>query len=140
MARSWAVWKKNLRRADGTAMSLRSDPSMEVRTSGVLHPNDVDRKRIERVLEQRQRYRYVTPQVRPEPGGYRIESPCCSRTVDKDGGLIDIARLGYLADRRAWRLDRMDHGSGQWVPEGEYATLTDALQRLNEDAQRVFWR
>ena len=27
------------------------------------HPNDLDRKRIERSLKGRKRYRYVTPQV-----------------------------------------------------------------------------
>lgn len=43
----------------------------------VLHPNDVDRKRIERAIKTRKRYRYVSPSVLAVSGGYRIESPCC---------------------------------------------------------------
>ena len=46
------------------------------------HPNDLDRKRIERALKVRKRYRYVTPNVTTTVGGYRIESPCCSRNID----------------------------------------------------------
>lgn len=109
-------------------------------TAPERHPNDVDRKRIERALRLRQRYRYVSPLVRPEPGGYRIESPCCSRSVDKDGGVIDIARLEYMVERYAWRLYRKDHVRAVWTAEGDYLTLTAALRRLNEDSDRVFWR
>jgi hypothetical protein len=62
------------------------------------HPNQLDHKRIERALSQRERYRYVTPQViaDDEEHGYRIESPCCSRNVEPAGGIIDIALLKYL--------------------------------------------
>ncbi len=104
------------------------------------HPNDVDRKRIQRALTQRQRYRYVSPCVRKEANGYRIESPCCSRNVDQSGGVIDIARLEYLDQGPSWRLYRKDHGHAQWVVEGEYTSLTAVLRRLNEDPQRLFWR
>ncbi len=104
------------------------------------HPNDVDRKRIERALAQRQRYRYVSPYVRKEADGYRIESPCCSRNVDQNGGVIDIARLEYLDQLHCWRLYRKDHLRSQWLVEGEYTSLTAVLQKLNEDPQRMFWR
>ena len=42
-------------------------------------PNDLDLKRIQRGLESRRRYRYVSPVVAPVEAGYRIEAPCCSR-------------------------------------------------------------
>lgn len=121
-------------------MGADRDRPGDAQVSGALHPNEVDRKRIERALEQRRRYRYVAPRVLPESGGYRIESPCCSRTVDRDGGLIDIARLEYLPARRAWRLYRRDHGTARWLVEGECFTLKAALNELNEDPRRLFWR
>ena len=65
------------------------------------HPNDLDRKRIERALKSRKRYRYVTPSVTTTIGGYQIESPCCSRNIDRDGGVVDVALL--LHERRAAR-------------------------------------
>ena len=64
------------------------------------HPNDFDRKRIERALKARKRYRYVTPRVAAVTDGYRIESPCCSRNIDPDGGVVDVALLLYRRGRR----------------------------------------
>ena len=107
---------------------------------GGMHPNDVDRKRIERALAARARYRYVSPQVRAEAGGYRIESPCCSRNVDEDGGVIDIARLEYAAEAQRWRLYRKDHGRGEWALVGEFGALAVLLQVLNQDPERIFWQ
>jgi hypothetical protein len=78
--------------------------------------------------------------VRKEADGYRIESPCCSRTVDQSGGVIDIARLEYLDQDCRWRLYRKDHSRTRWVMEGEYTSLTALLRRLNEDPERIFWR
>jgi hypothetical protein len=83
----------------------------------------VDRKRIQRALTQRQRYRYVSPCVRKEADGYRIESPCCSRTVDQSGGVIDIARLEYL-DQAAVGGCTARITAHRWVMEGEYTSLT----------------
>jgi len=103
----------------------------------VLQPNQVDRKRIERKLKNRARYRYVHPTVIAEHGGYRIESPCCSRNVDQEGGVIDIARLEYAAS--LWRLYRKDHQQHSWVLYAETATLTAALDILLPDTDRVFW-
>ena len=104
------------------------------------HPNDVDRKRIERALESRARYRYVTPVVRPATDGYRIESPCCSRNIDPDGGDIDIARLEYLRARRVWRLYRRQHATHEWLYYAEFATLAALLEQLNHDPERLFWQ
>lgn len=140
---SWVAWKKRLHlgsRAMGKGMSGVMKQWTESDRGLSPHPNDVDRKRIERALVQRQRYRYVSPYVSKEADGYRIESPCCSRNVDRDGGVIDIARLEYLDQGRVWRLYRKDHLRALWVMEGEYSSLTAVLQRLNEDPQRMFWQ
>jgi len=103
-------------------------------------PNDVDRKRIERALACRERYRYVSPCVRAVTGGYRIESPCCSRNVDPAGGVIDIALLQYVPGRDAWQLYRRDHAARQWQLYETYARLNQLLERLNADPERIFWR
>ena len=105
-----------------------------------IQPNDVDRKRIERAITGRVRYRYVTPTVIAVDDGYRIESPCCSRNIDKAGGRIDIAWLEYLPPRRGWRLYRKDHTAQQWVYYDEFATLKLLLEELNQDTERLFWQ
>ena len=110
------------------------------RQPGCMHPNDVDRKRIERALAARVRYRYVSPEVQADEAGYRIQSPCCSRNVDKAGGTIDIARLEYVADSRAWRLYRKDHAQREWAFYKEFSALTALLQFLNLDPDRSFWQ
>lgn len=107
---------------------------------GCMHPNDVDRKRIERALEGRVRYRYVSPAVRAVEGGYRIESPCCSRNIDPSGGTIDIARLEYASESRCWRLYRKDHARCEWRLFGEFGGLNALLQILNQDPDRIFWQ
>ncbi len=104
------------------------------------HPNDVDRKRIERALAGRERYRYVTPAVRPTERGYRIESPCCSRKIDEQGGIIDIARIEYAPESSGWRLYRRDHRMNDWEFYAEYATLAALLSELNQDQRRIFWQ
>ena len=104
-----------------------------------MHPNDVDRKRIERALAARLRYRYVSPEVLGAEGGYRIESPCCSRNVDQSGGTIDIARLEYAGESQRWRLYRKDHARGEWSLFGEFGALGALLQILNQDPERIFW-
>ena len=104
------------------------------------HPNDVDRKRIERALQERKRYRYVEPSVDPATDGYRITSPCCSRNIDSDGGIIDIAFVQHVQAGNRWRLYRMDHKARQWVLFAELARLRELLQQLNDDTQRIFWQ
>jgi hypothetical protein len=108
--------------------------------TGCMHPNDVDRKRIERALEARVRYRYVSPEVKAIEGGYWIQSPCCSRNVDKAGGMIDIARLEYVNALRSWRLYRKDHARCEWRLHGEFSVLRELLQFLNQDPDRIFWQ
>ena len=108
--------------------------------TGARQPNDVDRRRIERALEQRGRYRYVEPRVHDTDFGYRIESPCCSRNIDPNGGLIDIALIEYADPVRLWRLYRKDHTTRQWLLHGSYDRLPDLLQHLGADPERVFWQ
>jgi hypothetical protein len=104
------------------------------------HPNDLDRKRIERALKARKRYRYVTPSVATAIGGYRIESPCCSRNVDRDGGVVDVALLLHDADGARWQLFRKDHKSDLWQLDSTHDRLPAALERLNADPDRTFWQ
>ena len=108
-------------------------------TTMPLHPNQVDRKRIERALEQRERYRYVSPKVVPheEDHGYRIESPCCSRNIEPSGGIIDIALLKFFSPH--WLLYRKDHKYSAWVLHSVTGTLKEALDILLPDEQRIFW-
>jgi len=109
-------------------------------TSLQRHPNEVDRRRIERALESRKRYRYVTPEVQPDVNGYLIQSSCCSRNVDPDGGVIDIARIEYRAERGCWWLYHKDHQIDHWIMHGEYATLPQVIELLNQDPNRRFWQ
>lgn len=105
-----------------------------------VQPNELDRRRIERALEHRKRYRYVTPSVQPIAGGYLVRSSCCSRNVDPDGGVVDIALLLQEAGARSWRLYRKHHESRQWLLHSTHARLIDALEPLNGDPQRQFWQ
>jgi Protein of unknown function (DUF3024) len=104
------------------------------------HPNEFDRKRIERDLRSRKRYRYVSPKVVPLTGGYLVESPCCSRNIDADGGVIDIAFLHYDATSATWQLFRKDHGRETWELHSVYDRLTAATDELNTDPDRLFWQ
>ncbi len=104
------------------------------------HPNDFDRRRIERALKARQRYRYVSPSVAAVAGGYRIESPCCSRNIDADGGVVDIALLIFDTGRAAWQLFRKDHIRRAWEFHSSYARLIELLDELNADPEREFWQ
>lgn len=104
------------------------------------HPNDLDRRRIERALGGRKRYRYVTPEVRSVDEGYLVRSPCCSRNVDPEGGVIDIALLRYRSGTAPWRLYGREDGPGRWTLRGSYAGLAELLDHLARDPGRVFWR
>lgn len=103
-------------------------------------PNEFDYMRIRRALERRRRYRYVTPLLSKTANGYRIQSPCCSRNVDPDGGVIDIALLIFDERKGDWRLLRKDHAVGVWEFDSEFPRLTELLDYLNEDAGRRFWQ
>ena len=104
------------------------------------HPNDLDCKRIERALKSRKRYRYVTPSVTTTIGGYRIESPCCSRNIDRDGGVVDVALLLHDAEGATWQLFRKDHKNGLWQLDSTHERLPSALERLKVDPERRFWQ
>ena len=94
--------------------------------------------RLERALRERVRYRYVRPVVLQEGEAWRIQSPNCSRNVDKNGGVIDIALLVPHAANR-WCLCARDHAAGVWVPRLQDAALDDALDALCVDSERQFW-
>lgn len=104
------------------------------------HPNEFDRKRIERSIKKRKRYRYVEPQVFAIENGYRIESACCSRNVDPEGGIVDIALLQYEADSGNWHLFRKNHDTKSWELDSTYDRLAELLDLLNDDSARKFWQ
>jgi hypothetical protein len=104
------------------------------------HPNELDLRRIERALRNRERYRYVTPSVVATDDGYLVRSPCCSRNVDPAGGEIDVAWLRWSGGDRGWELLGRDHGGGRWIADASFARLADLLNRLNHDPDRKFWQ
>ncbi|MGE4483143.1 DUF3024 domain-containing protein [Acidocella sp.] len=104
------------------------------------HPNELDKRRIERALERRARYRYVSPRVVGVESGYKVESPCCSRNIDTQGGIIDIALLAYHARERLWGLYRKNHEADEWLLVDALETLPEALNILAEDTDRRFWQ
>lgn len=104
------------------------------------HPNEFDLRRIRHMLEQRVRYRYVTPVVQPIPGGYLVVSPCCSRNIDTNGGIIDIARIEYVQAQGIWQLYHRDHQQAAWKLHSAATTLHELIVCLNEDPSRVFWQ
>jgi hypothetical protein len=103
-------------------------------------PNEFDFRRIERALEKRKRYRYVTPILLRTANGYRIQSPCCSRNIDPDGGVVDVALLLFDDRSKNWRLLRKEHSRGVWEFERAFERLTELLDYLNEDSERRFWQ
>ena len=103
-------------------------------------PNEIDLMRVTRSLEQRERYRYVTPTVLPVADGYLVRSPCCSRNVDPEGGEIDVALLQWDDAAREWSLSRRDHEAECWIEDGRFARLGELLMRLNTDPARQFWQ
>ncbi|MFK4504754.1 MULTISPECIES: DUF3024 domain-containing protein [Bradyrhizobium] len=104
------------------------------------HPNELDRKRIERGLSARKRYLYVSPNVTPVWGGYCIECPCCSRNIDKDGALVDVALILYDGVTGIWKLFRKNHAGGVWEFYSLYHRLIPAIDELNADPERLFWQ
>lgn len=115
-------------------LALRNPPTF------AAQPNDLDRKRIEKALQDRKRYRYVLPRVTPVSDGYRIESPCCSRNVDPEGGVIDVALFQFDSDCAAWHLFRKDHAKAAWELHSSHRRLPDLLNLLKDDPDREFWQ
>ena len=107
-----------------------------VRATAVTGERELERRRIERALATRRRYRYVQPEVVAEADGWRIDSPCCSRNVERGGGVIAIARLQRLAG--CWRLYRREHAKSEWIFYGE-GSLVQLLEIMCRDPERQFW-
>jgi hypothetical protein len=124
----------------GSVGDMCADGASEPSKTSRPQPNEMDRRRIVKALERRKRYRYVTPEVHDLECGYLIQSSCCSRNVDPDGGVIDIARLEYHSERQRWWLYHKNHDIGHWIMHGEYTTLTQILELLNQDPDRRFWQ
>ena len=123
-------------------MSVATKPTRKRRrpagaaTAGNVLP--LDARRIEKAVEQRERYKYVTPRVVREGLGWKVISPNCSRNVDPQGGEIDIAWL--VADAtNEWHLYSRDHALDCWQLRGQGA-LPALLQQLAADPQREFWQ
>jgi hypothetical protein len=106
---------------------------------GLYQTNAFERKQVERAVKERTRYLYVKPAVRIVEGGFRIESPCCSRRVDAEGGTIDIALL-LCPQPGQWNLYRKDHKASQWLLHGSYKWLVEMLDELKTDPQQRFWQ
>jgi hypothetical protein len=103
------------------------DSDVMASAGGLLQPNEFDRKRIERAVAARRRYRFVKATVRAAEGGLRVESPCCSGRVDPSGGVLNIALLLYR-EPGVWQLHRT------------YEKLGDLLEELKNDAAQLFWQ
>jgi hypothetical protein len=103
-------------------------------------PNEFDLQRVIRLLDKRVRYRYVSPVVEICDNGYRIQSACCSRNIDAEGGVIDIARLEFDAVADRWNLYCKDHTSHRWQFHHAARRLDEVMDCVNEDPTRVFWQ
>jgi hypothetical protein len=112
-----------------TDMADDAEPPTRVRS--------LDARRIERALKHRVRYRYVHPTVVAAESGWRVISPCCSRNVDPNGGVIDIAWLEPAGG--IWRLHRKDHKAHEWVLYQAARSLPDLMDVVCLDTERVFW-
>jgi len=116
-----------------------SPPLGIVHLSGA-HPNELDLRRIMRMLQKRVRYRYVTVNITPTKNGYLIQSPCCSRSISPDGHLIDIGLIQYDDFSATWKLFSMDHAENKWCLRHCTETLTPLLEYLNADPSKAFWQ
>ncbi len=130
----------NIRQAQTARQQKEIAVNYPMSHSADPHPNEFDLRRIRHMLEQRVRYRYVTPVVQPIPAGYLVVSPCCSRNIDTSGGIIDIARIEYDAAAEMWQLYHKDHQQAVWKLHSDAPTLQMLISCLNEDPSRVFWQ
>lgn len=105
--------------------------------SPVVSERELMRRRIVRALNDRKRYRYVKPAVTTTEDGWLITSPCCSRNVDPEGGVIDIARL--TRNETQWQLHARSTDRSSWTLHSTAARLEILLQHLCADEERVFW-
>lgn len=112
----------------------------ETENAQARHPNELDLRRVARAIGTRRRYRYVEPSVLPTDDGYLIRSACCSRNIDPDGGVIDIALLRWSDNPPGWILYRKDHAEQGWITDRRFARLPELFDRLNNDPDRTFWQ
>lgn len=98
---------------------------------------DLITRRIDVAIESRVRYRYVKPNVFQVGNAYQINSPCCSRNIDPEGGVIDIARLEKQASQ--WVLFMRNHQAQAWEEYAQSDQLEGLLDLICVDAARVFW-
>lgn len=118
---------------------MAASHALTVAAAGIYQPNAFERKQVERAVKERARYLYVSPAVRTVDGGFRIESPCCSRRVDAGGGVVDIALI-QCPQPRVWELYRKDHSAARWMPHKSYNWLCDLLEELKTDPEQKFWQ
>ncbi|MGC3962846.1 MAG: hypothetical protein QM803_05800 [Rhodocyclaceae bacterium] len=95
------------------------------------------RRRVLHALSRRHRYLYVQPQVSLHRGGWLVTCPCCSRNVNPQGGVIDIALL--MRDTKSWLLFAKQHPDGRWQLKYVDEDLDAVLDMLCHDPLRVFW-
>ncbi len=119
---------------------MNAATSQTVSVAASPHPNELDRRRIERAIANRKRYKYVTPSVHSIDDGYCVRSPCCSRKIDPDGGVVDVAIVQYGQGAPPWGLYRKDHSAGEWWLYAKFERLGELLEQLNADPQRAFWQ
>jgi hypothetical protein len=117
--------------------AMRTLPPSDVKPAVLIEQSEFMRRRVVRMLTQRQRYRYVEPQVEATASGFRITSPCCSRNVDPVGGVIEIACIERVDER--WQLYSHDHQHSEWVFYKEFESLDALLQVVCVDSERLFW-
>jgi hypothetical protein len=101
---------------------------------------DLDLARVQQALRGRSRYRYVQPRVLRDGPALCVRAPNCSRSVDPQGGEIEIARLEPLSPQRAanWLLLSRDHERREWRVHAQ-GPLPALLVLLAADASREFW-
>jgi hypothetical protein len=115
-------------------------PPLEMAYLPDAHPNELDLRRIMRMLQKRTRYRYVTVNITPTKNGYLIQSPCCSRSISSDGHLINIGLIQYDEASMTWKLFSMDHAEQKWCLHHCSVTLKPLLEYLNADPSKAFWQ
>ena len=103
-------------------------------------PSELDLRRIMRILEKRERYRYVTVNIVPTIDGYLIQSPCCSRSIAADEHLIDIALIEYDEANQMWKLFNKDHMEGTWNLHRCAENLRPLVEYLSADPDKSFWQ
>jgi len=117
--------------------SLRTTISVTKLPGSLVASGEFVRRRLLRLLHSRARYRYVKPQVQIVDNGWLVRSPCCSRKVDAEGGVIDIALISCIDGQ--WQLYARDHAAKSWRLEMQADAPDTLYAALLSDPERVFW-